>query len=51
MATAMNRAAVMEMRVAGEDAGDGRGGKSNGDGKKRAIVRKRAMARPIYKIK
>ncbi len=41
----------MAMRVAGEDAGDGEGGKSDGDGAKRAIARMRAMAGPIYKIK
>ncbi len=41
----------MVTRVAGEDAGDGKGGKSNGDGAKRAIARRRAMAGPIYKIK
>jgi hypothetical protein len=41
----------MVMRVADEDAGDGKGGKSNGDSAKRAIVRRRAMAGPIYKIK
>jgi hypothetical protein len=45
------RAVVMAMRVVGEDAGDGKGGKSNGDGTKRAIARRRAMAGPIYKIK
>ena len=39
------------IRVAGEDAGDGEGGKSNGDGATRAIARRRAMAGPIYKIK
>ncbi len=37
--------------MAGEDAGGGEGGKSDGNGAKRAIVRKRAMAGPIYKIK
>ncbi len=41
----------MVARVAGEDAGDGKGGKSDGDGAKRAIARKRAMAGLIYKIK
>ncbi len=41
----------MATRVAGEDAGDGEGGKSNGDGAKREIVRRRAMVGPIYKIK
>jgi hypothetical protein len=51
MVTATKRAVAMVMRVAGEDAGDGKGGKSNGDGAKRAIARKRAMAGPIYKIK
>ncbi len=42
---------AMTTRVAGEDAGDGEGNKSNGDGAKMAIARKRAMAGPIYKIK
>ena len=37
--------------MAGKDAGDGKGGKSNGDGAKRAIARKRVMAGPIYKLK
>jgi hypothetical protein len=41
----------MAMRVAGQDAGDGKGGESDGDGAKRAFARKRAMAGPIYKIK
>jgi hypothetical protein len=41
----------MVTRVAGKDAGDGQGGKSDGDGTKRAIAKKRAMARPNYKIK
>ncbi len=49
--TAMKRAVVMAMRVAGEDAGDGKGSKSDGNGAKRAIARKRVMAGPIYKIK
>ncbi len=48
---ATKRAVVMATKVAGEDAGDGKGGKSDGDGTKRAIARKRAMAGPIYKIK
>jgi hypothetical protein len=48
---AIKRAVAMVMRVAGEDAGDGEGSKSNGDGTKRAIARKRVMAGPIYKIK
>jgi hypothetical protein len=48
---ATKRAVAMVMRLASEDAGDGEGGKSNGDGAKRAIARKRAMAGPIYKIK
>ncbi len=47
----MKRAVAMVTRVVGKDAGDGKGGKSNGDGAKRAIARKRAMAGPIYKIK
>jgi hypothetical protein len=51
MATATKRAVAMVMRVVGEDAGNGEGGKSDGDGAKRAIVRRRAMAGPIYKIK
>jgi hypothetical protein len=41
----------MAMRVAGKDVGDGEGGKSDGDGAKRAIARRRAMAGPICKIK
>ncbi len=41
----------MATRLAGKDLGDGKGGKSDGDGAKRAIARKRAMAGPIYKIK
>ncbi len=45
------RAVAMAMRVAVKDAGNGEGGKSNGDGVKRAIARRRAMAGPIYKIK
>jgi hypothetical protein len=51
MATATKRAVAMGTRLAGEDAGDGEGGKSNGDGAKRAIARKRVMVGPIYKIK
>jgi hypothetical protein len=51
VATATKRAVAMATRVAGEDAGDGRDSKSDGDGTKRAIARKRAMAGPIYKIK
>ena len=51
MAMAMKRAVAMATRVAGEDAGDGKGAKCNGNGAKRAIVRKRAMAGPIYKAK
>jgi hypothetical protein len=34
-----------------KDVGNGEGSKSNGDGAKRAIARRRAMAGPIYKIK
>jgi hypothetical protein len=49
MAMATKRAVAMAKRMAGEDVGDGGGGKSNGDGAKRAIARKRAMAGPIYK--
>jgi hypothetical protein len=45
------RAVAMATRLAGEDEGKGKGGKSNGDGAKRAIARKRAMAEPINKIK
>ncbi len=48
MATATKRAVNMVPRVAGKDAGDSKGGKSNG---KRAIARRRAMVGPIYKIK
>jgi hypothetical protein len=51
MVTVTKRAVAMATRVSGEDAGNGKGGKSNGDGAKRAIARKRAMAGPIYKIK
>jgi hypothetical protein len=51
MVAAMKRAVAMAMKVAGEDAGDGKGGKSNGNGTKKAIVRKKVMAGPIYKIK
>jgi hypothetical protein len=43
MVMATKRAVVMATKVVGEDAGDG-------DGTKRAIARKRAMAGPIYKI-
>ncbi len=45
------RAVAMATRVAGEDAGNGEGSKSDGNGAKRAIARKRAMVGPIYKIK
>jgi hypothetical protein len=45
------RAVAMATRVAGEDAGNGEGGKSDGDGTKRAIARRRVMAGRIYKIK
>jgi hypothetical protein len=48
---ATKRAVAMVTRVVGKDAGDGKGGKSDGNGAKRAIARKRAMAGPIYKIK
>jgi hypothetical protein len=47
----MKRAVAMATRLAGEDAGDGEGGKSNGDGAKRANAREKAMAGPIYKMK
>ena len=33
----------MSTRVAGEDKDDGKGGKSKGNGTKRAIAKKRAM--------
>jgi hypothetical protein len=48
---ATKRAVAMATRVAGKDAGNGKGGKSDGDGAKREIARKRVMAGPIYKIK
>jgi hypothetical protein len=48
MVTATKRAVAMATRVAGEDAGDGKGDKSNGNGTKRAIARRRVMAGPIY---
>jgi hypothetical protein len=48
---ATKRAVVMATRVAGEDAGNAEGSKSDGNSAKRAIVRRRAMAGPIYKIK
>jgi hypothetical protein len=38
------RAVRMAMRMAGEDEDNGEGGKSNGNGAKRAIARKRVMA-------
>jgi hypothetical protein len=42
----------MATRLAGMDAGNGKGSKSDDDGAKtRAIARKRVMAGPIYKIK
>ena len=41
----------MATRVAGKDAGNGKGSKSDGHGMKRAIVRRRARAGPIYTIK
>jgi hypothetical protein len=47
----MKRAVAMVTRVAGKDAGNGKGGKSDGDGAKRAIARRREMVGPIYKIK
>jgi hypothetical protein len=40
---ATKRAVAMATRVAGEDENDGKGGKSKGDGAKRAIARKRVM--------
>jgi hypothetical protein len=39
----MKSAVAMATRVAGKDEGNEEGGKSNGDGAKRAIARKRAM--------
>jgi hypothetical protein len=51
MVTATKRAVAMATRVVGEYAGNGKGGKSNGNGAKRAIARRRAMVGPIYKIK
>ncbi len=45
------RAVAMATRMAGDDAGDGEGSKSDGNGAKRAIARRRAKAGPIYKIK
>jgi hypothetical protein len=47
----MKRAEAMATRVAGENVGNGKGGKSDGNGAKRAVARRRAMAGPIYKIK
>jgi hypothetical protein len=49
--TVTKRAVGMATRVVGEDAGECEGGKSDGNGAKRAIARRRAMAGPIYKIK
>ncbi len=49
--TVTKRAVAMAMRVVGKDAGDGEDSKSDGNGAKRAIARRRAMAGPIYKIK
>ena len=51
MAMATKRAVAMATRVVGEDAGNGEGGRGDGNGAKRAIARKRVMAGPIYKIK
>jgi hypothetical protein len=51
MAMVTKRAVAMAARVAGEDAGNDEGGKSNGNGAKRAIATRRAMAGPFYKIK
>jgi hypothetical protein len=45
------RAVAMATRVAGKAAGNGKGGKSDGDGAKKAIAMRRAMAGPIYKVK
>ncbi len=41
---ATKRAMEMATRVVGKDAGNGKGGKSKGDGMKKAIARKRVMA-------
>ncbi len=49
--TATKRAVAMATWVVGKDAGNGKDDKSNGNGAKRAIARKREMAGPIYKIK
>jgi hypothetical protein len=49
--TATKRAVAMATGVAGKDVGNGKGSKSDGDGAKRAIARRRAMAGLIYKIK
>jgi hypothetical protein len=51
MATVTKGAVAMVMMVVGKDAGDGEGSKSNYDGVKRVIARRRVMAGPIYKIK
>jgi hypothetical protein len=51
MAMATKRAVAMAMRMAGKDAGNGEGGKSDGNDAKRKIARKRVLAGPIYKIK
>ena len=51
MAMVTKRAVAMATRVVGEDVGNGKGSKCNGDGAKRVIARRRAMAGPIYKIK
>jgi hypothetical protein len=51
MVMATKRAVAMATRVAGKDAGNGEGGKSDGVGTKRAVARKRAMAGPIFKKK
>ncbi len=45
------RAVAIVTRVVGKDAGNGEGGKSDSNGAKRAIARRRAMAGSIYKIK
>ncbi len=47
----MKTSLAMATRLAGKDVGVGKCGKSNGNGAKRAMARKRAMAGPVYKKK